>query len=68
VLDADILRRCQDATEGLQRHRCGEMGHEVLDAYTEVKAVTTQLSALPKLGGMAKISTAGSPLRYCGVR
>jgi len=44
------------------------MGHEVLDAYTEVKAVTTQLSALPKLGGMAKISTAGSPLRYCGVR
>jgi hypothetical protein len=25
--------------EGLQRHRRGEMGHE---AYTEVKAVTTQ--------------------------
>ena len=29
--------------QGLQRHRRGEMGHEVLEAYTEVKAVTTQL-------------------------
>jgi len=28
--------------EGLQRHRRGEMGHEVLEAYTEVEAVTTQ--------------------------
>ena len=24
--------------EGLQRHRRGEMGHEVLEAHTEVKA------------------------------
>jgi hypothetical protein len=29
--------------EGLQRHRRGEMGHEALEAYTEVKMVTTQL-------------------------
>ena len=27
-----------------------EMGHEVLEAYTEVKAVTTQLQAVPKRG------------------
>ena len=43
VLDADILRRCQDATGRSAASRRGEMGHEVLEAYTEVKAVTTQL-------------------------
>src|SRR4029077_4802522 len=30
-----------------------EMGHEALEAYTEVKAVTTQLEAISKVGGRA---------------
>ena len=39
VLDADMLRLLRGRhAEGLQRHRRGEMGHEVLEAYTEVKA------------------------------
>jgi hypothetical protein len=40
--------------EGLQRHRRGEMGHEVLEAYTEVKAVTTQPYRTGRAGALVR--------------
>ena len=40
--------------EGLQRHRRGEMGHEVLEAHTEVKTVTTQPYRTGRAGALVR--------------